>query len=205
MPTPNKTTEWTGLRGKIGAWMLNNPLRNRSEADFLQRILAHVRGGEVVLDVGSGSGYYSLRIAENLSTGKVIALDQSGEMLAYLKKRAEKVGLGHRIEVVRADASSSGLDGGSVDIAVSNTVLHELSDPASALREMARVLKSGGVALVKDFDGDTLKGKMIKMFHHGDADGPFSAAQLEELFRAIGFREVSVTRRKGFLIAHCSK
>jgi ubiquinone/menaquinone biosynthesis C-methylase UbiE len=203
MPSSAKTTEWTGLRGKIGAWILDNPLRYRREAEFLAAIFQHIRGSEVVLDVGAGGGYYSLRIAEKLTAGKVIALDLSEEMLAHLKSRAERKGLTNRVHTLRADASSSGLDDRSVDLAISNVVLHELSDPESVLRELARVLKPGGLALIKDFDADTLKGRIIRLFHHGDAHGPFSARQLEELFRQIGFHDVVVTRKKGFLLAHC--
>ena len=49
-----------------------------------------IHGNEVILDVGAGSGYLSLKIAKKLKNGKVICIDLSEEMLHQLEKRANK-------------------------------------------------------------------------------------------------------------------
>ncbi len=81
-------TEWTGRMGKLGAWFLASPWRRwseifigRSREALLEEVFARLRGDEVVLDAGCGSGYLSLPIARRLDTGKVLGLDLSEEML----------------------------------------------------------------------------------------------------------------------------
>lgn len=199
------STEWTGLKGKIGARLLGNPLRNRREAGFLKLILHHIRGHEIVLDVGAGSGYFSLPLAQKLDTGKVICLDLSTEMLERLRRKAEKQGLAHKLQILQADACSSGLEDESVDVAISSGVLHELPHPEAAVREIVRLLKTGGRLLVKDFDKDSLHGWFVGKFHHGDAHGPFTLEELEELFRRAGLRDVEAASGKGFIIGQAGR
>jgi ubiquinone/menaquinone biosynthesis C-methylase UbiE len=199
--TPPKTSEWTGMRGRIGAWLLDNPLRKPRESAFLGRILGHIQGHEVVLDVGAGSGYFSLPVAKKLSTGKVICLDLSTEMLQRLRRKAEKRGLGDKIDILQTDAASSGLESESVDLAFSNGVFHELPDPEKVLGEILRVLKPGGRVIIKDFSGESFHGKIIGKFHHEASHGPFNAGEFETLFRKAGLNDVKVTREKGCLIS----
>ena len=102
------TDKWTGIKGRIGGWYLSSPLRWLAEnlvyggcrSAFLNEVSRIIRGDEVVLDIGAGSGYLSLAIAENLTTGKVICFDLSEEMLNRLKKRARKKGLMDKIQII---------------------------------------------------------------------------------------------------------
>ncbi|MBI3025157.1 MAG: class I SAM-dependent methyltransferase, partial [Candidatus Tectomicrobia bacterium] len=157
MPESQPTSEWTGWRGRIGARYLGGPMRKLEDRWFLGSqvflggVFAVLRGGETVLDVGTGSGYCRLEIAERLGTGEVICLDLSDEMLAHLETRARRRGLRERIRILKADACSSSLGEGSVDLAVSVGVFHELPRPDLALAEMRRVLKPGGWAMMLDF------------------------------------------------------
>ncbi len=201
-----KTTQWTGIKGRIGAWYLNSPLRRASEilflgdcsSVFLKEVYHIIRGDEVVLDVGAGSGYFSLAIAQKLITGKVICLDLSEEMLHRLGRIADKKGLGDKIQILKGDASSIKVDAESVDLVVSNSVFHELSEPGSVLREMIRVLKPGGWVIVTDFR-DTKIGRKIAA-HNKRAHGPFSVNELETLFTEAGLSKVKVSSVKHWVI-----
>lgn len=121
--TEKQRGEWTGLKGRIGAWYLNGPLRRLSEVlflgdvrtVFLREINKLIKGGEVVLDVGAGSGYFSLAIAERLKTGKVICLDLSGEMLQRLERVANRRGLMSRVQILLGTASPIKLEDEAVD------------------------------------------------------------------------------------------
>ncbi len=152
MTKKQATNVWTGIRGRFGAWYFNSPLRRMSEilflgdvkSAFLNEVSNVIQGNEVILDIGAGSGYYSLAIAKKLSAGKVICLDSSEEMLQWLERKAKKEGLKDRIQILKGDASSSGLANESVDLVVSNGLLHELSNPEAVLREMHRVLRPNG-------------------------------------------------------------
>jgi len=92
---------------------------------FLNEFSRIIRGDEVVLDVGASTGRFSLVMVKKLSTGKVICLDQSEEILQRFEQKAEKEGLKDRIQILRGEASSSGLENESVDLVVSNNVFHQ--------------------------------------------------------------------------------
>lgn len=194
-------SEWTGLRGRFMGWYLNSPLRRLSEllllGDSRSRVLAEVTGalkGEgTVVDVGAGSGYYSLAIARELKRGKVISLDLSQEMLQHLREAAKKRGLADRVEVLESSAYQIRLGDGSVDMAIANGVFHELAHPELALREMVRVLRPGGHVIVTDFRADTWIGRRIASAHRREDHGPFSLQELDGLFRDVGLREIQVS------------
>lgn len=200
-------SEWTGMRGRIGAWYLNSPLRRLSEilflgdcrAAFLSEVSRLIKGHEIVLDVGAGSGYFSLMIAKKLSSGKVICLDLSEEMLQHLEQKAEKKGLKDKIHILKGEASSSGIGDESVDLAVSNGVFHELSNPEAVLEEMLRVLKPDGWVIITDFR-DTRIGKRIGAAHKEEAHGPFSVNELESLFTNAGLSNIKAYPAKHWVI-----
>lgn len=199
-------TEWTGIRGRMGAWYLNSPLRRLSEILFLGDCkaaflseLSRLKGDEVVLDVGAGSGYFSLAIARRLSTGQVLCLDLSAEMLRRLERKAESQGLNDRIQILNRAASSTGLETESVDWAVSNGVFHELSNSEVVLMEMLRVLKPNGKLIITDFS-NTWIGRRIGAAHRPEAHGPLSVAELKTLFAKAGLKEVKVRPVKHWVI-----
>lgn len=201
------TSEWTGVRGRIGGWYLNSPLRTLSE----MLLLGNCRGAflrlatdisprdGVVLDVGAGSGYFSLALAKSIGARKVICLDLSKEMLQRLQQRAEREGLRERVQIVRAEAVSSGVESDSVDLAVSNGVFHELSDPELVLREMLRVLKPGGWVVVTDFR-DTRIGRRIGAAHREGSHGPFGVEGLAALLSQAGLENVRATPVRHWVI-----
>lgn len=200
-------SEWTGIRGKIGGWYLNSPLRRLSEilflgdvkSAFLNEISPFIKGNEVILDVGAGSGYFGLAIARKLTTGKVICFDLSKEMLQRLEHIANKTGLNDRIQILKGEASSIEIESASIDLVVSNGVFHELSNPEKVLKEMFRVLKPNGRVIVTDFR-DTRIGRRIGAAHSRDAYGPLSVDGLNTLFIKAGLRNITVSAIKHWVI-----
>lgn len=204
-------SEWTGIKGKVFAWHLDNPVARLAETlllgdamhAFLSEFSRIIRGNEVVLDVGVGTGRFSLPMAKSLSAGKVICLDISEVMLGYLVRKAEKEGLEDRIQILNTEASSTGLDDESVDLVVSNGVFHELSSPETVLSEIRRVLKIGGWVIITDFR-DTWVTRLVAR-HREDAHGPFSAIELETLFANVGFRDLKVSPIRSFILGVAKK
>jgi ubiquinone/menaquinone biosynthesis C-methylase UbiE len=158
-----------------------------------------IRGNEVVLDIGAGTGRFSLAIAKKLSSGKVICLDLSEEMLRNLKRKAEKEGLKERIQILKGEASSSGLGNESIDLVMSNSVFHELLSPGAVLAEMLRVLKPNGWVIISDFR-DTRISKLICRSHREESHGPFSVHELETLFIQAGLKSVKVSPVRHWVI-----
>jgi len=201
------TSEWTGIKGRIFAWHLDNPLARLPKTLLLgdcssavhDEYSRHIRGNEVVLDIGAGTGRFSLAIAKQLSTGKVICLDLSEEMLQHLKRKAEKKGLKDRIQILKGEASASGLENESVDLVMSNSVFHELSSPEAVLTEMLRVLKPSGWVMITDFR-DTKVSRIICRSHREESHGPYSVNELETLFIKAGLKNVKVSPIRHWVI-----
>jgi len=198
--------EWVGIKGTIMGWVLNSPLRRLLDVllfgdnkpfvlDEISRRLPD--GAGTVLDVGAGSGYYSLSIAELLPAGRVICADASDEMLNHLKRGARKRGLRDRVQILKTDASNIGLEQDSVDLAFSGYLLHELGDPDQTLKEMHRILKQSGRVIIVDFNG--VKGMHGR--HDEHARGAYTPDELAASLRERGFVDVSVKEIKNLIVA----
>ncbi|MGZ5411281.1 MAG: class I SAM-dependent methyltransferase [Solirubrobacterales bacterium] len=119
----------------------------------LREVLA-VRPGERVLEVGPGTGYYTLDVAGWAGEeGAVDILDIQREMLDHTMERARERGLAN-ITPAQADAAAMPYEDGTFDAAFLVTVLGEVPDQDAALRELARVLKPGGRLVVGELMGD---------------------------------------------------
>jgi ubiquinone/menaquinone biosynthesis C-methylase UbiE len=110
--------------------------------------------GERLLEVGPGTGYYSLRVADWLSPeGRLDVLDVQQEMLDHTLRRAEEHGIDN-ITPARSDARELPYPDDSFDGAYLVTVLGEIPDQDAALRELRRVVKPGGRIVVGELFGD---------------------------------------------------
>ena len=118
------------------------------------REILEPKAGERILEVGPGTGYYTLDVAEWVKAdGQVDILDIQQEMLDHTMLRAGGRGLSN-INPTRADATAMPCDDGTYDAAFLVTVLGEVPDQDAALRELARVLKPGGRLIVGELLGD---------------------------------------------------
>jgi ubiquinone/menaquinone biosynthesis C-methylase UbiE len=111
--------------------------------------LAALRPGERVVDVACGTGLVTVRAAEAVGpSGLVVGTDIAGQMVARTQAAADARGL-HHVRTARLDAEDlRGLPEASFDAALCALGLMYVPDPARALAEMARLLTSGGRAVV---------------------------------------------------------
>ncbi len=113
-----------------------------------------LKRGDRVLEIGSGPGYVSLVLAERVgAAGAVYAVDVSAAALAHLARHPKERGASN-IERFVADAATLELPGRRVDAALISMVLHHTDDPAGILRNVARLLAPGGLAVVAEFHPD---------------------------------------------------
>jgi ubiquinone/menaquinone biosynthesis C-methylase UbiE len=109
---------------------------------------------ETVLEIGPGTGYYTLDIAEWVGPeGRVEIFDLQQEFLDHTMRRAAERGLAN-IVPTQGDATALAYEDDSVDAVVLNAVLGEIPDPVAALREIRRVLRPDGRLLVGELFGD---------------------------------------------------
>jgi ubiquinone/menaquinone biosynthesis C-methylase UbiE len=119
----------------------------------LREILAP-RPGERVLEVGPGTGYYSLETAEAIAPdGRLAILDVQQEMLDHTMRRAGERGVAN-VDPSLADARDMPYEDASFDAAFLVTVLGEVPDQDAALQELARVVRPGGRVIVGELLGD---------------------------------------------------
>jgi ubiquinone/menaquinone biosynthesis C-methylase UbiE len=110
--------------------------------------------GERVLEIGPGTGYYTLDLADWVGPeGAVEIFDLQQEMLDHTIRRARERGLWN-VNPTQGDAQQLPYDDDSFDAAVLITVLGEIPDQEAALREIARVLRPGGRLIVGELFGD---------------------------------------------------
>ena len=112
------------------------------------------KAGDRILEVGPGTGYYTLDVAEWVKPGgEIEILDLQQEMLDHTIRRAGERGLVN-VNPTQSDATSMPYEDDSFDAAFLVTVLGEIPDQDAALRELARVLKPGGRLVVGELLGD---------------------------------------------------
>jgi ubiquinone/menaquinone biosynthesis C-methylase UbiE len=110
--------------------------------------------GETVLEIGPGTGYYTLPVAQSLAPGgRLHIVDVQQEMLDHTMRRAAAHGIGG-IEARRSDARRLPYPDATFDAAYLVAVLGEVPDQDAALRELRRVLKPGGRLVVGELLGD---------------------------------------------------
>lgn len=161
--------------------------------------LARLKPGETVLDVGCGTGTLAIAAKRRVgSTGKVHGIDASPEMIARAGKKARKAGI--EIEFRNANIEALPFQDAQVDAVLSTLMLHHLPRKVreNGLREIRRVLKPGGRALIVDFSQSERPKGLIGRLHHGH--GHVTPAEVAALLKAadlnvidsgpVGFRDM---------------
>jgi ubiquinone/menaquinone biosynthesis C-methylase UbiE len=138
------------VMGHQGADWLERKERSREEApDKLMELLA-LKPGEVVADIGAGTGYMSWRMARRvLPGGKVYAVDIQQEMLDLLGANMKERSLTNVIPVL-GTVTDPKLPANTIDLVLMVDVYHEFSEPYEMMRNIISSLKPGGrVAFVE--------------------------------------------------------
>jgi predicted methyltransferase len=114
--------------------------------------IAGIRGGMAVADIGTGGGYYVMRVAPVVGPqGRVYAQDISSAVLAAVRQRARAAGHGN-VRYVLGGQSDARLPAGSVDVALMIHMYHEIEQPYLLLDRLRRSLRPGGRIVVVDLD-----------------------------------------------------
>jgi ubiquinone/menaquinone biosynthesis C-methylase UbiE len=114
-------------------------------------LIPQLRAGLAVLDVGSGPGTITVDLATRVAPGSVVGLDAAEVVVEQARALAGEQQVSN-ISFVTGDAYAMPFEDDSFDIAHAHQVLQHLADPVAALREMARVVRPGGVIAVRDVD-----------------------------------------------------
>ncbi len=129
-------SKWGIDFGQVGQGQVVGKLRKLLGAAAL------TRGFDLSLEVGAGTGYFSLNLLRAGIVRQATCTDISPGMVRTLAANAERLGLD--VRALRADAESLPFRDQSFDLVLGHAVLHHLPDLERAFSEFHRVLKPGG-------------------------------------------------------------
>ena len=136
--------EISAVMGWQGASWLERQEREREERTDLLLAALMLKPGNVVADIGAGTGYLSRRMAPLVMPGgKVFAVDVQPEMINLLQAGVKRSGL-TQIEAKLSAVDDVKLTASSVDLAVMVDVYHELAYPYEVMTSLLKALKPGG-------------------------------------------------------------
>ena len=122
----------------------------RGAADSAAYLLAHLRAGMDLLDVGCGPASITADLAERVAPGRVVALDAASDALQAARATLSERGLSEQVELTCGDVMALPFEDASFDVVHAHQVLQHLADPVGALAEMRRVTRPGGIVAVRD-------------------------------------------------------
>ncbi|XEQ93991.1 2-methoxy-6-polyprenyl-1,4-benzoquinol methylase, mitochondrial [Sporomusa carbonis] len=136
--------------------------------------MAEVTAGERVLDLGCGTGNYTLELARYgcVTTG----IDLSAGMLAAAKSKADAANC--KIDWIEADFLKLPFASATFDFVLSVTAFEFVADPRAALLEAMRVLKPGGRVVIGVLARDSAWGDLYRKEARDNPDSVFAAARL---------------------------
>lgn len=139
------------VMGVGGAEWLERPERESEEAPTKAIQALQIQPGQVVADIGAGSGYYTVRLAREVGpTGKVYGTDIQPGMLDLLLRNVAKAKLDNVVPVLGTPDDPK-LPPGSIDLALMVDVYHELAAPQAFIRKLRLSLKPGGRLVLLEF------------------------------------------------------
>jgi len=139
------------VMGVGGADWLERPERESEEAPSIAIQALKIQPGQVVADIGAGSGYYTVRLAQAVGpTGKVFATDIQPGMLDLLVRNVAKAKLGNVVPTLGTPDDPK-LPPGSLDLALMVDVYHELAAPQAFIRKLRAALKPKGRLVLLEF------------------------------------------------------
>ena len=148
---PVSGRRFAGVMGAEGADWLDRSERESEEAPAKALDAIGIAKGSAVADIGAGSGYFTVRLAERVGpTGKVYANDIQPEMLVLLRRRLE---LGHitNVTLVQGAIDDPKLPSSAIDLELLVDVYHEFSQPQAMLRHLRDALKPDGRLVLLEY------------------------------------------------------
>jgi ubiquinone/menaquinone biosynthesis C-methylase UbiE len=137
-----------------GADWLERP--ERDEEEHTGKLVAQlgIRRGDVIADIGAGTGYFSRRLATNTGpSGRVFAVEIQPEMLDLLTNQTARAGITNVIPVL-GTITDPKLPASSVDLAIMVDVYHEFDHPWEMMQAIVGSLKPGGRVVFVEFRGE---------------------------------------------------
>jgi arsenite methyltransferase len=159
-------------------------------------MVAELKPGETVLDLGSGGGIDVLLSARRVGeTGFAYGVDMTDEMLDLARANAAKAGATN-VEFRKGIIEDLPIDDAVIDVVISNCVINLSTDKPAALAEMFRVLKPGGRIGISDVVAEDQLSPQMRAergSYVGCIAGALSRTEYLDGLAAVGFTDAEVT------------
>ena len=174
-------------------------VRGRTAETHATFFLPYLRPGMALLDCGCGPGSITVGLAGAVAPGEVVGFDIETSQIDLARSNAGRLGLSN-VSFETASVYSLPYADGRFDAVFCHALLEHLSDPLAALKEMLRVLRTGGIVGVRspDWAGSLIAPEdqvlehalevYFKYRQHSGGD-PFIGRRFRALLRAAGFVE----------------
>ena len=168
------------VMGVGGAAWLERPEREDEEAPNKAIDALELKPGMVVADIGAGSGYYSVRLAQRVGpTGRVFATDIQQGMIDILNRRIANERI-ENITTVLGGAEDPRLPPRSLDLAIMVDVYHELQSPQLFLQRLRECFKPDGRLVLLEFRKEDPRIPILEVHK-------MSVAEVKQELEAEGF------------------
>ena len=152
------------VMGHQAADWLERPERDEEEHSEKLVEQLKVKPGDVIADIGAGTGYFTRRLAKKAGPkGEVLAVDIQPEMLDLLTNQMAAAGI-KNVRPVLGTITDPKLPADSVDLALMVDVYHEFDHPWEMMQAITRALKPGGRVVFVEFRGED-PAVPIKLLH----------------------------------------
>ena len=172
------------MEGMLATWYAKNTAKlNADFKDCARRIAETLEPGAKVLEVAPGPGYLAVELAK-LGPYQITGLDISRSFVRMASDYARRAGVD--VEFRLGDAAALPFPEQTFDFVVCRAAFKNFSDPVAALREMHRVLRSGGTALIIDMRNDASDEAIeeaVDHMHLGRVDAFLTRATFKHMLR----------------------
>jgi ubiquinone/menaquinone biosynthesis C-methylase UbiE len=150
--TARKPYRGAPMEGRLARWYAKQTKNLIATfASEAREIVGVLPRGARVLEVAPGPGYLAVEIAK-LGLFEVVGLDISESFVSIARDYAAKSGV--KVEFLRGDAASTPFPPDAFDFIICRAAFKNFSDPLGAIKEMHRVLRPGGEAVIRDMRAD---------------------------------------------------
>lgn len=142
----------SGSQGVSATWH-DLPAREASELPDRVVDALRLRPADVIADIGAGTGFFTMRLSERLTRGRVLAVDIDPEVLRVIEQRAQEAGISN-IHTVQGTEQNPNLPVEGVDIVLIVVSYHEFSHPREMMENIVASLKPGGRFILVEYRGE---------------------------------------------------
>ncbi|MGD8275056.1 MAG: class I SAM-dependent methyltransferase [Thiohalocapsa sp.] len=145
--------EISQVMGHRGARWLERASRVREELPNRVVAAMDLAADAEVADIGAGTGYFAFRLAEQVPSGRVLAVDIQPEMLAIMRERMDERGVDN-VDLVLGREDDPELRSNSIDAALMVDAYHEFAYPREMMEAIVAALRPGGRVFLVEYRGE---------------------------------------------------